>query len=531
MRKSSGIERISWVESPTRIEPPATFFGDETLKQKRPRQSGRRRRGSGQSPAPKESTPRTQSPQSRPKWLAWALVSLLLLALIGWSAARLLMTIPPPPTPLNFAALEPDVARLIRSKLESARAEPDSAQARAELAYAYEANAMWAPAAQAYTQAVALNDQQPIWTYHRAIALYESGLRGEAIESLQRLVKGPVNDPSWQHRFGVWLTEEGQFDEARRALERARTLAPQSPYPLVALASLDIQVGHPGKAVDRLEPIIRQMPEYKEAVYTLGRAYLASGQRAKAQPFLAAGLDAVPQYMADQLTPILDQYHVDAGAVLTQAIAAATAGDAQRAIRRLESLLAEKPAHTGALNNLAMLYKDQGRTADAMKLLRRAAEVDPESFVPWLNMSACALDAREFEDALGFAERAATFAPHVSRVHLNRAKALYNLDRYAAALAALDRSMELGTRSFDAYVLAGESAIRLDQWDRARRYYRDATRYNAESAYAWAQLSLVESQIGDWQAAEDALHQARLRDRNHAAVRRAQQRLESARVE
>jgi len=197
----------------------------------------------------------------------------------------------------------------------------------------------------------------------------------------------------------------------------------------------------------------------------------------------------------------------------------------------LETLLADKPEHTGAMNNLAMLYKDQGRVSEAMALLRQAADLEPDSFVPWLNMSACALESRDFDASLEFAEHAATMAPLVSRAHLNRAKALYNLERFAEALSAVDRSMELGTRSFDAYALAGESAIHLQQWQRARRYYRDATQYNPDSPYAWARLSFVETQLGHRQTAADALQQARSRHPNHPAVRQAQQQLESARVE
>ena len=76
----------------------------------------------------------------------------------------------------------------------------------------------------------------------------------------------------------------------------------------------------------------------------------------------------------------------------------------EQAIGLLEPALVRMTEHTGLLNSLAVLYASKQRFDDALPLLSRAVQIEPENPLSWLNLGVC-LEAKGDRDGASAAYR------------------------------------------------------------------------------------------------------------------------------
>jgi tetratricopeptide (TPR) repeat protein len=111
------------------------------------------------------------------------------------------------------------------------------------------------------------------------------------------------------------------------------------------------------KAADLLRHMVASFPEERELIER-SRVYLALCER-QLQP-----LTAEPQNTAERLYA---------------ATLALNAGELDSAVRHLERILEDQPAHDQALYMLAVSYAQREEVADAIRYLQQAIEANPEN--------------------------------------------------------------------------------------------------------------------------------------------------------
>jgi tetratricopeptide (TPR) repeat protein len=180
--------------------------------------------------------------------------------------------------------------------------------------------------------------------YERAMKESTKGNRAKAVEGLQKAIKLAPDFYEAQHTLGVQYIALQRFDEAEKALMRARDLSPKAAEPLTNLGSLFYERG--------------------QSQVDAGRAEDATGNFEKAAEFLEESI---------RLNPLSPSAHTNLGAALYKI------GDYERSETILNKALElDETAHNARLM-LINVYTKGGRYEDALKQANLFIEKNPKA--------------------------------------------------------------------------------------------------------------------------------------------------------
>jgi tetratricopeptide (TPR) repeat protein len=223
-------------------------------------------------------------------------------------------------------------------------------------------------------------------------------------------------------------------DKAIEALAKYAALVPEDPRPHETIARIHERRREFGAAetafrkVIELDPLNRtnysnlavillKQQRYKEGLEVVDR----SKGRGADKDAMFAGL-------------LLSGFSEEGGSELAEGLAAAAP---ERFVTNLSANL-----------NLALIRVENGRAAEAIPLLRKAAEIDPTSSVPHSSMAEAYRKIRNWAAALKSADQAIKLNAEDAEGHFHRACALAQLRRRVEAIAALKKAVELGEDLF-----------------------------------------------------------------------------------
>ena len=204
------------------------------------------------------------------------------------------------------------------------------------------------------------------------------------------------DDQQEEHWVLVALAQNavGQPPLARKALERALQIAPESSAASLAMAQLELRSGDVPGALRRVKAATERHPDNASLQVLLAVAQSAAGEHAAAaatltalqartpSPALAMAVhEALKRASAkDPAAPLvawLADHPRDFPVRLMYGESLRLAGDYPRAIEQFEICVAQQPRHAAALNNLAWLYYLRG-DARAVPTARRAYDLAPK---------------------------------------------------------------------------------------------------------------------------------------------------------
>jgi tetratricopeptide (TPR) repeat protein len=402
-----------------------------------------------------------------------------------------------PVPPGEVGALDREVVDLVGKHADLVRASPSSARAHGSLGLVYEANGLWDPAQRSFANAAILDPGQPLWDYHRAIALREAGNAAEALVLLRRAAVDLPEEPSVQHRFGQALLDGGEIEAARAAFSRALALAPGQPECLVGLANAEVQRGAFEPARDLALQAVRVAPEFEQAHYVLGLAYRGLGRTDDAARELARGAGARTRHLADPLDAEFQGYVVNFVGQRNAANQLASRGEHAAAARMWERVLAKEPDDKSALTNYAAVLIHLDRLDEAERALGRSLALDPNEFATHLNLSDLRRRRGDLEAALRAAERAVELAPEVAQVHMTRARVLNALDRFEDARGALGEDARLDPGDASSRIAIAETFMKEERRLEAIPWYRQALAIDPNSLPVRINLAGLTFQSGD----------------------------------
>lgn len=433
---------------------------------------------------------------------ASALVAILWLVGISGCFGEPSMQLPSVPA----GDTETELKHALQALHDAAKAEPQSAERRGELAMAYDVNAFYQRAITVYGQAATLAGDEFHWPYYRALLLARIDNDYEA--ALQSLVDAIALDdgyvPAWLYR-GQWLRELARLEEARAAYQRAAELGAGAPA-TVGTAHLLLDQRRFDEAVAVLEPLNADTPDPRiEAL--LGRAYRALGREEDARIASAKGSHATSamQWLDPRLarrTPYIAGF----SNLLQHAQSLIQAGRAREALTIAEALVAERPDDIAAINTLVWANAALKRFATAKTVLKDGLKRYPQEPRLHQMMANALLEQGDSDGARHHLEEITALAPDNARA-LEELGWLYAREgRSDEAVALLERALASGAREpkqvlYRLGLLDGAA----ERWSTAAGRFREATRLDAAFTMAYVHLARCLAEAGDFDEAKMAL--------------------------
>ena len=343
---------------------------------------------------------------------------------------------PPIARPAPDRALDPTLRRALEPKLAAVTAAPRDANAHGLLAMVYEANEVWDLAALAYESAAHLDPTTPEWPFHAILCRTETGGSDRVLPDLTAFVERFPQFAPAHHTLGRIHLEAGEIDAAGRAFERARTLRPTAPEPLIALAQLSLLDGEPAASLARAEGALALAPDSPHARYTRGQALRALGRLDEAEPDLVAGVGGPPGRPRDAIDVRIPRLAVGISTLVDRAADLIDAGRAEEAIRHLRAALADHPDHTALRTNLAVALQRTGKLSEARTVLESLLAESPGDLAILLNLSEVLWQLRDHRRGLEIAEQVTAAHPEHGLARYAQGRALYAVGRAEEGLAA-----------------------------------------------------------------------------------------------
>lgn len=297
------------------------------------------------------------------------------------------------------------------------------------------------------------------------------------------------------------LLKQKKYEDALRAADKAREVAPMDPLPLLTL----------GIILSRMKEHQRAGKAYAEAINidpTSARAYLGAAYSRFATKEYDAALEILERAL--KIDPGISRARELKARILMKK------GDTAGAEAVLHDLITEDPENDNALKGYLRLMRSENRGEEALQLLKAEAAAYPEDKTRSRRLSKVAIWADRPEIALDNLERDIKQGATGLRLRVGYLMGLIESDRLAEAEAQI---AEFDNRKVTAPIAAkfrGDIALKSGDPEGAIQHYRDSCRAaraeplnpdmetKADSAEAKAHL---------WQAHNRKLLAGLLRDR------------------
>ncbi len=129
--------------------------------------------------------------------------------------------------------------------------------------------------------------------------------------------------------------------------------------------------------------------------------------------------------------------------IFLEALASQEAGDLAGAERLYAKALELAPDRPSVMNNLATIYIERDRHAEARLLCERLLKINPDDEIALVNLGSCQIRTGPAEEALASYEKALKIRPDYELAHVGRGRALQELNRLDEALASYDRALAI----------------------------------------------------------------------------------------
>ncbi len=226
-------------------------------------------------------------------------------------------------------------------------------------------------------------------------------LAEQAADDGRRVLELDPGDDEARRELAWLLVQVGRFDEAEQACRASLARSPGDPRLLYLLARSLHPQGKRDEAAAALDPVVRDHPQYTDALLLRGVLYREADQPDKAIPLLrqaaaqsqinrkdclyqlglalaAAGQDGEAKRVMAEVELLNLQDAVAKGLPDNPALkvqvaeALLTAGHAEEAKARLEAVLAESPDFAPAHRVLALYYEQAGQPEKAAEHRRKS---------------------------------------------------------------------------------------------------------------------------------------------------------------
>ncbi len=323
-----------------------------------------------------------------------------------------------------------------------------------------------------------------------AYAYTMMGERQQAILAYQKTLEVRPQLTQASMNLGILLLEERRGAEAARHLEAVVAARPKDARAQLLLADAVALSGDKAKALEEYNKAIDLDPKSYEAHYALARLLAERNQLAEAEQQLARALELRPGDLASRLemARLWERTGRRDDAVRLYAELAQKEPGNAAVRRRLGSLLLEQKQFGQAAAefeaalraapspedewNLARAYAGAKQPHQAIPLLRKRAEAEPNNYEAHLLLGSMLTAKRDFPAARKQLEWAAALRPEVPDAYVDLANVLYLQQDFPGTLRVLDRVAQISPPTPWLYFLRAISLDKLDQVEPALESYQ-----------------------------------------------------------
>ncbi len=183
--------------------------------------------------------------------------------------------------------------------------------------------------------------------------------------------------------------------------------------------------------------------------------------------------------------------------------------------------LATTPTSTIALNNLGLIYAEQGMYDKALALYQQLLDYAPHQDRVervYVNIGSAYLGKGMFDEAIDSYQTALETNPEYVEAYLGLGKVSQQVGQYRQAIQIYESALELNPRNEVIYTRLGNVYFVQGKYDEALRYYQRAHELNPVSIAAYNAMGLCYAAQGDAQTALDLYRQALTIDPNAAVI-------------
>jgi O-antigen ligase/Flp pilus assembly protein TadD len=194
------------------------------------------------------------------------------------------------------------------------------------------------------------------------------------LASAEEAARLSPSDPAARYFHASMLSFENKTGEAREESERALALRPRDHVLWITLGFARDQEDDLAGAIMAFEEAVRLAPSYPQPHWQLGGALLRAGQPERAVVELSRAVASTPAFLPQMIDLLWEALNGDADAMMKMI----------------------SPQSTAAQLSLARFFKERGRIAEAVALLRQAGRAADVERREW---TAEMISAKRFEEA------------------------------------------------------------------------------------------------------------------------------------
>ena len=278
-----------------------------------------------------------------------------------------------------------------------------------------------------FTLATPLNDAVD-W-YNKGVVLHDQGKYDEAIQAYNKAIE---IDPQYAHAWdnkGAALGAQGKYNEAIQAYDKAIEINPQYADAWSNKGVVLDDLGKYDETLKACNEAIRLDPYSADSWYNKGNALKAQKKYDEAIQAYNKAIEIDPQY---------------AKAWGNKGTALGAQGKYDEAIQVYDKAIEINPQDAGAWNNKGVALDDQGKHDEAIQAYDKAIEINPQYADAWSNKGVALNDQGKYDEAIQAYDHAIQLNSGNGLYWSNKGYALKALGRTIEAEKAYAKAKELG---------------------------------------------------------------------------------------
>ena len=145
-----------------------------------------------------------------------------------------------------------------------------------------------------------------------------------------------------------------------------------------------------------------------------------------------------------------------------------------------EKLLKQIPANLDVINNLGVIYANQGNLKLAIKLFDKSLLIKENQPLIFNNLININIDSQNFDNALNLCNKNLKFDTNNPTTYFNKARALFGLENNAEAINTYKKTLEIDPNFYLAHLNMGFILNKLNKYKEALLQYNKAIKINPQ---------------------------------------------------